>query len=227
MRIEIETNFLRAALQAVSKEETRYYLNGVFLDARGFIAATNGHIAFAARCADAHKLAEVRPSSDSSNDALPGIIVPLAAAQAASKGKDILTVVGRDGNGLWWLVNGSLRQHFEPIDASFPDWQRIIPEVPDVETAAHYDPQYIKAMGEMARALRDGKKYGSTSYHIHQVKEAPGLVTFTTFDPATGTASARLDCCAVIMPMRAKGTDGFSRSVFLRGAGYTITKDEK
>ena len=49
INIAVPATFIDAALCAVSKEETRYYLKGVFIDARGFIAATNGHIAFAAR----------------------------------------------------------------------------------------------------------------------------------------------------------------------------------
>jgi hypothetical protein len=56
--VTAQAEFIEAALCAVSKEETRYYLKGVFLDARGFIAATNGHMAFAARCSDAYKLIE-------------------------------------------------------------------------------------------------------------------------------------------------------------------------
>ena len=86
INIAVPAAFTDAALCAVSKEETRYYLKGVFLDARGFIAATNGHIAFAARCNDAFKLQDVKPAHCA--DALPGVIVPDTALRHAAKPLD-------------------------------------------------------------------------------------------------------------------------------------------
>ena len=222
INIAVPAAFIDAALCAVSKEETRYYLKGVFIDARGFIAATNGHIAFAARCNDAFRLADVTPANVT--HALPGVIVPqaaiLQARKAAGRGKPLHYTIERDGNGLWWIVYGAARVHFEPVDGSFPDWIRIIPEAPEAETAAHYQPQYVAAMGAMAQALRDGKKDAASLFHIHQSGEGPALVTFPReVNKMTDEVGPRLDCCAVIMPMRAhKSASGiFNTGAFLRG----------
>lgn len=213
INLTIPAAYLDAALCAVSKEETRYYLRGVFLDARGYIAATNGHIAFAAVYPDAAALADVAFDLPGS---LPGVILPETALKTVAKGKGATVTVERDANGLWWLERGAIRTHFTPIDGSFPDWTRIIPETPETETAAHYQPQYVAAMGAMAVALRDGKKGNACLYHIHQAGEGPALVTFPReCKTLADKPGARLDCCAVLMPMRATDHSGFDRAAFL------------
>lgn len=210
MQINIPAAFIDAALCAVSKEETRYYLKGVFIDARGFIAATNGHMAFAARCNDAFKLQDVRPEHCA--DALAGVIVPsdalAQAVKAAGRGKPDTYVFERDAGGLWWVLYGNARVHFAPIDGSFPDWTRIVPTAPDTLTPAHYQPQYINALGNMAKALRDGKKDAATQFRIHQAGEGPALVTFPRqVDSIKDTPEPRTDCLAVLMPMRTHAND--------------------
>lgn len=218
INIAVPAAYLDAALCAVSKEETRYYLKGVFLDGRGFIAATNGHIAFAARCNDAFKLQDVKPAHCA--DALPGLIVPDTALRqankAAGRAKGLRYVIERDANGLWWIIYGAARVHFEPVDGSFPDWTRIVPTAPETLTAAHYQPQYVAAMGEMSKALRDGKKDAAAFFRIHQAGDNPALVTF---DRATESINdkpgPRTDCLAVLMPMRCKSD--------LAGATFTDT----
>ena len=215
IHMTIPAAYIDAAMCAVSKEETRYYLRGVFIDARGYIVATNGHIAFAAVYPGAACLAGVAFDLPGS---LPGIIVPEAALKTVAKGKSADVTIERDANGLWWLARGALRTHFAPVDGSFPDGTRIIPETPEAETAAHYQPQYVAAMGAMAAALRDGKKGNASLYHIHQAGEAPALVTFPRpVASIKDTPGARADCCAVIMPMRAYvgAGVGFDRAAFL------------
>lgn len=213
LSMTFDAGHINAALCAVSKEETRYYLRGVFIDARGFIAATNGHIAFAARATDALRLASVEPILPGG---VPGIIVPTEALTQAAKGKGATYVIERDAGGLYWLQCGAVRVHFKPIDGSFPEWQRIIPEAPETENAAHYDPAYIAALGNMAKALRNGKKGEASLFHIHQSGENPALVTFPKeLTDRACKPGARTDCCAVLMPMRATDHSGFDRNAFL------------
>lgn len=213
--ISIESAFVDAAMAAISKEETRYYLKGVFIDARGFIAATNGHMAFAARCNDAFKLADCQPAYNERRDSLAGIIVPsdaiVQAGKAAGRSKGAYVDIERDENGLWWLTYGNARVHFAPVGGSFPDWTRIIPHAPDALVAAHYQPLYIGKLGDMAKALRDGKKDAANLFKLHQNGEQPALVTF----PSEDGLSIRTDCCAVLMPMRSKGEGRFDTEAFL------------
>jgi hypothetical protein len=210
--ITIDAAFIDAAICAVSKEETRYYLKGVFIDARGFIAATNGHMAFAARCNDAFKLQDVRPAYDSAGQCLPGIIVPVdaiaQAIKAAGRSKGLHVTIERDAHGQYWMQYGNARVHFVPVDGSFPDWTRIIPQAPDALVAAHYQPQYIATLGKMAQALRDGKKDGASQFRLHQNGANPALVTFPRkLDSVKDDRGPRTDCCAVLMPMRTDAAD--------------------
>ena len=207
--ITVSSGFIDAAMAAVSKEETRYYLKGVFIDARGFIAATNGHIAFAARCTEACAFAETF-APGCGTDGLAGVLVPDTAITQAAKGKGPYYTLERDANGLYWLQRGAVRVHFEPVDGSFPDWTRVIPEMPEALVAAHYQPQYVNAMGKMAQALGGGKKDAANSFRIHQNGENPGLVTF-----ASDGGGIHTQCCAVIMPMRYRGEGTFDRDAFL------------
>ena len=213
IQISIDAGAIDAALLATSKEETRHYLRGVFLDARGFIAGTNGHMAFAARCdAIAGKLDDVRPAYDTSGNCLAGVIVPsdaiAQAAKAAGRSKGLCYVFERDAQGMWWILYGNARIHFAPVDGSFPDWRRIVPTAPDALTAGHYNPLYLAALGNMAKALNDGKKDMSTAFRLHQAGENPALVTFRN-----GDGDARADCIAVLMPMRTKPTDYAAGSI--------------
>ena len=207
--ITVASEYVDAAMAAVSKEETRYYLKGVYIDARGYIAATNGHIAFAARCTEACAFAETFVTVGGSN-ALAGVLVPDSAIAQAAKGKGPYYTLERDANGLYWLQRGAVRVHFEPVDGSFPDWTRIIPEMPEALVAAHYQPQYVAAMGKMAQALGGGKRDAANAFRIHQNGENPGLVTF-----ASDGGGIHTQCCAVIMPMRYRGEGTFDRDAFL------------
>lgn len=221
-----------AALQAVSDEKARYYLCGVFFDARGYIVATNGHILFAAKCADAGKLADVRPSYGSATTAA-GVIVPTdaikQAIKAAGRAKPANLELTRDTLGQWWITYGTARVAFTPIDGTFPDWTRVIPEAPETLTVAHYQPQYIAALGAMATALRDGKKDAAATFILHQNGDNPALVTFNRkVENRDDVRAPRGDCLAVIMPYRTHADDyardGF-KAAFLPAAEPMIDDD--
>ena len=123
INLTIPCEYIDAAMQCVSKEETRYYLKGVFIDARGYIVGTNGHMAFAANYPGATAFQGVTGCTYD-KDALAGIIVPHDAITQASKGKDSFYVIERDANGLFWLSKGNVKVHFTPVDGNFPAWDR-------------------------------------------------------------------------------------------------------
>ena len=214
IKINVPAAFINAAMCAVSKEETRYYLKGVFIDGRGYIAATNGHIAFGAKCAEATAFHSTFPEY-CGMDCIPGVIVPYSAVVQAAKGKGDNYTIERDVNGLYWLSRGNVRVHFVPVDGNFPDCTRVVPEQAETETAAHYRPQYVTAISKMAIALRDGKKGAANAFHICQAGEGPALVLFPRkMEKLTDEQGARTDVCAVIMPMRASNVSGWNTESF-------------
>lgn len=172
----IATDLLKAALFCASNEKSLYYLRGVHLSTSGHMVTTDGHRLFCA------KLAEAVPAD---------VIIPLDTVKAALNlaGKRAETIE-LNGNTLGGVV-------FTPVDGTFPDWRRVIPPMDgykpgENQTPAHFNPDYICDLGQMARAL--GSKTG-TFYKIHAWdKESPHGVTFCQ----------RTDCFAVIMPMRAQ-----------------------
>lgn len=209
--VTFPAEYFDAAMQCVSKEETRYYLNGVFIDGRGYVVGTNGHMAFAASWIGAAAFADVTGCTYD-KDALAGIIVPHDAVTQVSKGKGSYIDVERDSNGLFWLTKGAVKVHFTPVDGNFPSWDRVIPELPDVETPAHYQPHLIAALGKIASALNDGKKGNANRYRIAQAGSGPAPVLFLNSDGS----GARMDAIAVIMPMRATDTTGWTRNGFMK-----------
>jgi DNA polymerase-3 subunit beta len=170
----IPTDLLKAALLCASTEETRYYLKGVHLSTSGHMVTTDGHRLFCA------KLVEAVPAD---------VIIPLDTIKAALKlAPKKAAVIELNGNTFGGVV-------FTPVDGTFPDWRRVIPAADGYQSGntsepAHFNPDYIYDLGQMARAL--GSKTG-TAFRIHAWDSAsPHGVTF----------SGRDDCFAVIMPMR-------------------------
>lgn len=111
---------------AVSTEETRYYLNGLFLHA----LSEDGSNYLRAVATDGHRLALTEiPAPDGSMGA-PGVIVPRKTIDQARRLLD-------DGTGSVTLTISAAKIRFEfqeaaltskIIDGSFPDYVRVIPK---------------------------------------------------------------------------------------------------
>ena len=171
--LEIQTDILRAAMCAVAYEKGRVYLHGVYFDARGWIAATNGAVLFAAH---APAIADWIGA---------GNILHGVELAAAVKGKAREVTLGMSGPGV--MADSGLAKTYIPIvDGAFPSWERVIPAPGDKPAPAHFLPDPIKAIHAMGKAL------GCTACIVPSAPEAPHPVVF----------DARTDCFAVIMPAR-------------------------
>lgn len=175
--IEIPTDILRAALVCASTEQAHYYLNGVYVDPKGFLVSTDGHRAFVGK----FDLTDV-PAFD-------GWIIPRDAIKRALTGyKGDTITIAPDRVGAILCA---------PIEGTFPDWRRIVPAADGLTgETAQFNPAYIADMGKIGDILR-GKYKNSLSAHIHHSGEAPAAVTFPEIDHAF----------AVLMPIRAHHTD--------------------
>lgn len=111
---------------AISNEETRYYLNGIYLHA----AESDGVQVLRAVATDGHRLARFEmPLPDGAKD-MPGIIIPRKAINEIRK---LIDEAG-DTIGLG-LTDNKLRFSFDHItlttkliDGTFPDYERVIPK---------------------------------------------------------------------------------------------------
>ncbi len=111
---------------AISTEETRYYLNGIYLHhAKG----ANGPV-LRAVATDGHRLALADTEAPKGSNTLKGVIVPRKAVAEARRlledAPETVTVEASDSKIVFRIGEAVLTSKL--IDGSFPDYQRVIPK---------------------------------------------------------------------------------------------------
>ncbi len=125
---------------AISDDESRYYLNGVYMHAH---EAEGGEKTFRAVATDGHRLARIEQKVDGT-DKLPGVILPRKAAQELRKlledaDEEVHVKLFRqeeekDGDldntraTVMEFAFGTTTLTSRLIDGSFPDYERVIPK---------------------------------------------------------------------------------------------------
>lgn len=111
---------------AISTEETRYYLNGIYLH---HAKAGKGGV-LRAVATDGHRLALAETEAPKGAAALKGVIVPRKAVGEARRllddAPEIVTVEASDAKIVFRIGEAVLTSKL--IDGSFPDYQRVIPK---------------------------------------------------------------------------------------------------
>jgi len=110
---------------AISTEETRYYLNGIYLHP----AERDGAPLLRAVATDGHRLASVEVPLPAGAEGIPGVIVPRKAVAELRK------LIDESGDEVAVSLSESkIRFSFDDavltsklIDGTFPDYQRVIP----------------------------------------------------------------------------------------------------
>ncbi|UNE54346.1 DNA polymerase III subunit beta [Bartonella machadoae] len=110
---------------AISTEETRYYLNGIY-----FHVINDGVLKLRLVATDGHRLAQVDMEAPSGVDGMPGVIIPRKTVGELQK----LLSEEIDGDVCVELSEtkirfsvGSVVLISKLIDGTFPDYQRVIP----------------------------------------------------------------------------------------------------
>ncbi|MCW9001771.1 MAG: DNA polymerase III subunit beta, partial [Rhodospirillales bacterium] len=111
---------------AISTEETRYYLNGIYLHA----AEDGGVNVLRAVATDGHRLASVQVPLPSGAEGMPGVIVPRKTVSELRKlideeAGDI--AISLSETKIRFAFGGAVLTS-KLIDGTFPDYQRVIPE---------------------------------------------------------------------------------------------------
>jgi len=110
---------------AISSEETRYYLNGIYLHS----TEVEGHQLLRAVATDGHRLARVELPAPAGSTGMPGVILPRKAVN------EILRLV-EDAEGAVEIELSTNKMRFsfgetvlttKLIDGTFPDYGRVIP----------------------------------------------------------------------------------------------------
>lgn len=172
MQYEVKADLIEAAFLCLNAKEHRYYLHGIYFDGPR-IAATDGHRAFV---------------GDTSRHMGEKFIVPydtLKAAMPVIKKAD--TVLVEKYHEEYVMIVGANRYVFTPVDGTFPDYARLIPQAIK-ESPTQFKPSYINDLGKMAKALTGS----DTGFHLFQAGLNPAGVKF----------KGRDDCLSVLMPRR-------------------------
>ena len=114
---------------AISTEETRYYLNGIYLHT----AAHNGKPTLRAVATDGHRLAQVELPLPEGASSMPGVIIPrktvnelhrlIEASQSPIR-------IGISAAKVRFEI-GTIVMTSKLIDGTFPDYGRVIPQAND------------------------------------------------------------------------------------------------
>jgi DNA polymerase-3 subunit beta len=111
---------------AISTEETRYYLNGIYLH----VAEQAGKPTLRAVATDGHRLAQIETLAPEGAQGMPGIIVPRKTVHEVHKlieGFSDNVAIGLSTTRIQFTA-GPVEMTSKLIDGVFPEYQRVIPQ---------------------------------------------------------------------------------------------------
>lgn len=175
---------------AISTEETRYYLNGIYFHA----VPIAGDLRFRAVATDGHRLAQAEMVAPHGCEGMPGVIVPrktvgeiqkLVDAPDAevtvelSDSKIRLTFAGKGEDAAAGIVLTS-----KLIDGTFPDYGRVIPQANDKELKVDRD--------EFAAAVDRVSTISSERGRAVKLTVGDGRLVLSVTNPDSGSATEEL-----------------------------------
>ncbi|MBV8914571.1 MAG: DNA polymerase III subunit beta [Acetobacteraceae bacterium] len=168
---------------AISTEETRYYLNGIFLhSADGAIGRVLRAVA-----TDGHRLARVEEPAPEGADNMPGVIIPRKTVAELRKLLDEESgdvEIGLSDTRIQFKA-GPVTLTSKLIDGTFPEYERVIPRDNDkVLRVSKKD--FSDAVARVAAISSERSRPVKMSL-------AQDLLTLSAASPEQGTASEELD----------------------------------
>ncbi len=168
---------------AISTEETRYYLNGIYLHA----AQRDGVDVLRAVATDGHRLASVEMPLPEGATGMPGVIIPRKTVGELRK---LIDETGEDVTVA--LSETKIRFSFDDavltsklIDGTFPDYERVIPsendKVLDVDCR-----QFAEAVDRVSAISTEKSR-------AVKLAVAPGNLVLSANSPDNGSASEELE----------------------------------
>jgi DNA polymerase-3 subunit beta len=168
---------------AISTEETRYYLNGIYLHT----IDVGGSVMMRAVATDGHRLARVELPAPTGSEGMPGVIIPRKAVAEIVKlvedGSETVTIE---------LSSAKVRLTFDGvvltsklIDGTFPDYQRVIP--------SGNDKLLIVERADFAKAVDRVSTISSERGRAVKLALGDGRLTLTVNNPDSGSATEEIE----------------------------------
>jgi len=147
MKITIDSAILKGLLAFAGKQDVRWYLNGLLIET----TATDAILV----ASDGHTLAAHRVSIDDVEDHQPGlqVIVPRSALESvkprrSGRAQTVAIEVGAEVI----TVAGETTATAVPVDATYPNWRRIVPASVTSEPG-QVDPRFFARVAQLADAV--------------------------------------------------------------------------
>jgi DNA polymerase-3 subunit beta len=168
---------------AISTEETRYYLNGIYLHA----AVADGSRTLRAVATDGHRLARVEEPLPDGAETIPGVIIPRKTVNELRKlleEESGNVEVGLSDTRIQFKL-GTVTLTSKLIDGTFPEYERVIPK----------DNDKVLTVGKKDFADAVARVSAISSERSRPVKLAlqRDLLTLSAASAEQGTASEELD----------------------------------
>ncbi len=163
---------------AISTEETRYYLNGIFLHT----LESAGALVLRAVATDGHRLARADMEAPAGSEGMPGIIIPRKTVNELQKlvdAPDVKVAVELSETKIRFTI-GSVILTSKLIDGTFPDYQRVIP--------TGNDKKLVIDRQSFADAVDRVSTISSERGRAVKLAISDGQVTLTVNNPDSGSA---------------------------------------
>ncbi len=167
---------------AISTEETRYYLNGIFLHT----VEEDGNTILRAVATDGHRLARSQTQAPDGSDGMPGIIIPRKAVgeiQRLVEDPDAAVSIELSDSKIRLSVGETVLTS-KLIDGTFPDYNRVIPTGNDKEL--------ILDRETFAKAVDRVSTISSERGRAVKLQLSDGQMVLSVNNPDSGTAEEEI-----------------------------------
>ncbi|MEL6746294.1 MAG: DNA polymerase III subunit beta [Pseudomonadota bacterium] len=186
-RFELAARDLRRLIDktkfAISTEETRYYLTGIYFHA----LENNGAQMLRAVATDGHRLAQVEvPMPEGAGD-WPGVIVPRKTVTELTRlieESDAPVEIALSETRIQFTT-GTVIMTSKLIDGTFPDYTRVIPH--------GNDKRMMVGKQTFAMAVDRVSTVSADRGRAVKLSLAPSALTFSVFNPDGGSATEQME----------------------------------